>query len=103
MPTASTGIVGLDDVLHGRLVRNRLYLIEGAPDRGRTTLAVQFLFEGAAQGEHDLYITLSKTAEELPAVAESHSWSLDGIDVLENDAVVQVASGLRKCQLGCSG
>jgi circadian clock protein KaiC len=63
---------------------------------------VQFLFEGAAQGERGLHITLSETAEELRAVAESHGWSLDGIDVFENGAIVQplgtlapVASGLR--------
>jgi circadian clock protein KaiC len=89
MPTASTGVVGLDDVLHGGLVRSRLYLIKGAPDRGKTTLALQFLLEGAAQGERGLYVTLSETAEELRAVADSHGWSLDEIDVFENDANVQ--------------
>ena len=80
---ASTGISGLDDVLHGGLVTNRLYLVEGTPGTGKTTLALQFLLEGVAQGERGLYITLSETAEELRAVAASHGWSLDGIDVFE--------------------
>ena len=80
---ASTGIIGLDDVLHGGLVRNRLYLIEGTPGTGKTTLALQFLLEGVAQGERGLYITLSETAEELRAVAESHGWSLEGINIFE--------------------
>lgn len=82
-PLASTGIPGLDDVLHGGLVINRLYLVEGTPGTGKTTLALQFLLEGVAQGERGLYITLSETAEELRSVAESHGWSLDGIDVFE--------------------
>lgn len=83
VPIASTGITGLDDVLHGGLVRNRLYLIEGTPGTGKTTLALQFLLEGVAQGERGLYITLSETAEELRAVAESHGWSLEGINIFE--------------------
>jgi circadian clock protein KaiC len=80
---ASTGISGLDDVLFGGLVTNRLYLVEGTPGTGKTTLALQFLLEGVAQGERGLYITLSETAEELRAVAASHGWSLDGVHVFE--------------------
>jgi len=82
-PLASTGIRGLDDVLQGGLVTNRLYLVEGTPGSGKTTLALQFLLEGVAQGERGLYITLSETAEELRSVAASHGWSLDGIEVFE--------------------
>src|SRR3954463_3819187 len=83
VPIASTGIIGLDDVLHGGLVKNRLYLIEGTPGTGKTTLALQFLLEGVAQGEPALYITLSETAEELRAVAQSHGWSLEGLSLYE--------------------
>lgn len=79
----STGVPGLDDVLRGGLVTNRLYLVEGAPGTGKTTLALQFLLEGVAQGERGLYITLSETAEELCSVAASHGWSLDGVHVFE--------------------
>lgn len=80
---ALTGISGLDDVLKGGLVQNRLYLVEGDPGTGKTTLALQFLIEGKKQGENVLYITLSETAEELKAVAASHSWSLEGIELFE--------------------
>src|ERR687886_2497822 len=80
---ASTGVSGLDDVLHGGLVANRLYLVDGEPGTGKTTLALQFLLEGAARGERGLYVTLSETAEELRAVAASHAWSLDGIALFE--------------------
>ena len=82
-PRASTGIAGLNDILGGGLTPNRVYLVEGTPGTGKTTLALQFLLEGARQGEKGLYITLSETAEELHAVAQSHGWSLDSISVFE--------------------
>ena len=79
----STGVTGLDDVLHGGLTRDRLYLMEGMPGSGKTTLAFQFLLDGAKHGEPVLYLTLSETEEEIRAVAASHGWSLDGVSILE--------------------
>lgn len=80
---ARTGIAGLDDVLAGGLVRGRVYLLEGTPGTGKTTVALQFLMEGVARGETGLYIALSETEEELRDGAASHGWSLDGIDIFE--------------------
>jgi circadian clock protein KaiC len=78
-----TGIKTLDSILGGGLPANRIYLLEGDPGTGKTTLALQFLLEGAKQGESVLYVTLSETKEELEAVAESHGWNLDGIHIHE--------------------
>src|SRR5918992_4326862 len=80
---ASSGVAGLDDILSGGFVRRRLYLIEGMPGSGKTTLAMQFLMAGAQAGESVLYVTLSETREELGAVATSHGWPLEGIDIRE--------------------
>jgi circadian clock protein KaiC len=80
---AATGIAGLDDVLSGGLPARRLYLLQGAPGVGKTTLALQFLMEGARLGESVLYITLSETEEEIRQVASSHGWSLDGVQLHE--------------------
>lgn len=74
----STGVPGLDTVLGGGYIPSRLYLIEGQPGAGKTTLAMQFLLDGLRKGEKVLYVTLSETAEELNEVAHSHGWSLDG-------------------------
>lgn len=80
---AATGIVGLDDILRGGLNSNRLYLIEGVPGSGKTTLSMQFLMEGVRCGESVLYVTLSETEDELREVADSHGWLLDGITIRE--------------------
>jgi circadian clock protein KaiC len=82
-PVAATGIAGLDDILRGGLRPNRLYLVEGVPGSGKTTLSLQFLHEGVRQNEPVLYVTLSETRDELNEVAESHGWSLDGITIRE--------------------
>lgn len=80
---AETGIVGLDDVLAGGLSRGRVFLLEGSPGTGKTTVALQFLIAGATAGERGLYITLSETDDELRASAASHGWDLKDIDVFE--------------------
>ncbi|ALG71340.1 circadian clock protein KaiC [Azospirillum thiophilum] len=81
---ARTGVAGLDDILAGGLSRDRVFLLEGSPGTGKTTLALQFLLEGTAAGETGLYVTLSETEEELREAAASHGWTLgEGITVFE--------------------
>jgi circadian clock protein KaiC len=79
----STGISGLDDILCGGFDAERLYLIEGEPGTGKTTLSLQFLLEGTARGEKGLYVTLSESERELRLVAQRHGWSLDEISIFE--------------------
>jgi circadian clock protein KaiC len=78
LPSAGTGIPGLDEVLGGGLARNRMHLIEGSPGTGKTTIALQFLLAGAAQNERGLYISLAESAEELRDGARSHGWEIGG-------------------------
>jgi circadian clock protein KaiC len=80
---ASSGVTGLDDITGGGFTRKRLFLIEGVPGSGKTTLALQYLMAGASRGEPVLYVTLSETAEELRAGAASHGWSLEGVTIRE--------------------
>ncbi len=81
---AKTGIGGLDDILSGGFSRGHVFLVEGAPGTGKTTIALQFLLAGAQAGEKCLYITLSETERELRAGAASHGWALDdGVEVFE--------------------
>jgi len=80
---ADFGVEGLDDVTAGGLARGRLFLLEGSPGTGKTTIATQFLMAGAREGERSLYITLSETEDELRSGAASHGWSLEGLDIFE--------------------
>src|SRR5467141_3071973 len=81
---AKTGIWGLDNILSGGFSRGHVFLVEGAPGTGKTTIALQFLMAGARAGEKCLYITLSETERELRDGAASHGWALDdGIEVFE--------------------
>src|ERR1700733_4550936 len=78
-----TGISGLDDILHGGLPQGHLYLIEGDPGTGKTTLALQFLLAGVKQGESVIYVTLSESRKELEEVARSHGWSTESLQIYE--------------------
>ena len=75
---AETGVQGLDDVLSGGLTRRHVFLLEGSPGTGKTTIALQFLLEGAKLGERCLYISLSESDEELRDCAQSHGTSARG-------------------------
>ncbi len=78
---AGTGTAGLDDILGGGLTPDRLYLVEGTPGTGKTTLGLAFLLAGAAVGDKGLYVTLSETEAELRAVSATHDWSLVPIEL----------------------
>lgn len=89
---APTGVPGLDEILGGGLPTRRIYLVQGGPGTGKTTLGFQFVVEGAARGESTLYVSLLQTREELEEIAESHGWSLDGVTMLELPREVQEAA-----------
>ncbi|CAB3638057.1 Circadian clock protein kinase KaiC [Achromobacter mucicolens] len=82
-PRISTGNPGIDDILGGGLDPNRMYLCEGRPGTGKTTMGMQFLLEGVRQGDRALYVALSESPAELNLVAHRHGWSLDGVEILE--------------------
>jgi circadian clock protein KaiC len=83
----TTGVLGLDNILCGGLPRGCLYLVDGNPGVGKTTLALQFLLEGVRLKEKCLYVTLSETKPELERVAASHDWNLSGIEIIELSAI----------------
>ncbi|HEY7986425.1 MAG TPA: ATPase domain-containing protein [Methylophilaceae bacterium] len=96
-PRISTGIAGLDNLLAGGLPRRGLYLLEGGPGTGKTTFALQFLLAGVAAKERALLVALSETASEVREFAETHGWSLDGIDIMDlNDLRAVVSETGRK-------
>lgn len=83
LPRVSTGIDGLDVILGGGLPHETFLLLQGDPGAGKTTAAIQFLRAGAERGESCLFIALGNSIKQLGALALSHDWSLDGIEVRE--------------------
>jgi circadian clock protein KaiC len=92
-PVVSSGIAGLNAILDGGLPASNLYIVQGAPGAGKTTAALQFLRAGVDAGERCIYVSLSQTAAELKAIAQSHGWTLDGIQVEELSATESVSGG----------
>ena len=90
--TCETGVAGLDEIFGGGLASNHVYLVDGDPGTGKTTLGLQFLLKCVALGERGMYVTLSESAAELRETATSHDWSLDGLDVVELAEVQQTRS-----------
>lgn len=90
---STTGIKGLDFILGGGLPRDKFYLVQGNPGVGKTTLALQFLLEGAQAGETGLYFTLSETKTELQVIAASHNWSLESVHIFELSNIEKELSG----------
>ncbi|MDQ2666306.1 MAG: AAA family ATPase [Gemmatimonadota bacterium] len=88
---AATGIAGLDDILGGGLPTNHIYLLDGEPGTGKTTLALQFLLDGSSNGDRGLYVTLSESRSELTGVAESHGWDISGLEIFELSAAASIA------------
>jgi circadian clock protein KaiC len=86
VPIARTGVPGLDDVLLGGLTEGNIFLLEGAPGTGKTTIALRFLLTGAEAGERGLYVTMSETEKELRSGAASHGWHL-GADIVVFEVV----------------
>src|SRR5581483_4360885 len=78
-----TGVPGLDEVLGGGLPGGRMYLVNGDPGTGKTTLALQFLMEGDRHGETSVYVTLSETEAELREIARSHGWNLGNVTIVD--------------------
>jgi circadian clock protein KaiC len=94
----STGVDGLDSVLKGGLHSGHVYLVEGGPGTGKTTLALQFLMAGV-RGEHGgpgLYFTLSQSREELEGIAASHEFDMTDIEIVE--LLASEAGGLSRTQ-----
>jgi circadian clock protein KaiC len=82
-PRVKLGCPGLDNILGGGLPAGRLYLLEGDPGAGKTTLALQFVAEGVKQGQRALYITLSESRSELGFAAKAHGLPIDGVEIVE--------------------
>src|SRR5690348_11765146 len=78
-----TGCRGLDEVLGGGLPTGHVYLLEGEPGTGKTTLALQFVSEGLSRGESALYVTLSESRSDLESVAKVHGINIEGLNILE--------------------
>ncbi len=80
---ASTGVSGLDEVLHGGLIEGRTYLISGPPGTGKTTLGWHLLTAGLEAGESALYISFAEPEAELRANAALSGFDVSGVHIVD--------------------
>jgi circadian clock protein KaiC len=79
----STGIAGLDNILSGGLIPQRVYLVHGPPGAGKTTLGMHFLAAGTSVGEHSLMITFGEPEDHVRADAASIGVNIDSVNILD--------------------
>jgi len=78
-----TGVSGLDDMLEGGLIPGRSYVVSGTSGTGKTTLAMQFLLEGARNGERVIYISIDEPPNEVKQNMRSFAWDLGRVQVFD--------------------
>lgn len=91
-----TGIPGLDEVLHGGLIRNHSYLIVGAAGTGKTVSSIQWLLDGMRRGERGLYITLAEPVDNITRNVAGFGWTLEGIDVVDLNPLGEDGEGVEE-------
>lgn len=89
----STGISGLNDILHGGLIPNRSYLVRGEPGTGKTILGLHFLHTGASSGETTLFINLEEATEDIHQNASAFGIDLENIEFLDLSPSSEFFSG----------
>jgi len=76
----TTGVPGLDAMLGGGLLEGSTMLVSGAPGVGKTTLGLQYLVAGAAQGQPGLLVTFEEFPAALVRDARSLGWDLRALE-----------------------
>jgi circadian clock protein KaiC len=79
----STGIQGLDQILHGGFLPGRVYLVHGQPGAGKTTFGLHFLAAGTPAREKSLLISLGQTEANIRTDASSVGLNIDGVSILD--------------------
>jgi circadian clock protein KaiC len=75
-----TGIVGLDEILHGGFPRNNNLIVEGPPGSGKTTLGLGFIYHGARDhGEPGAIVSFELDPAKLLRDASGFNWDLQGL------------------------
>lgn len=86
----SSGVTGIDNILHGGFPAGSCVIVEGAPGTGKTTLGVQFLHHGATRhGEPGIYITFEEFPRQIYSLMLGFGWDLKK---LEEDGLLRVVS-----------
>jgi KaiC/GvpD/RAD55 family RecA-like ATPase len=80
MTRVSTGIVGLDEMLGGGFISNRIILVRGGPGSGKTIFSLQFIVDGVKKGERGIYVTLEEPLNLIKANMTSFGWDLEDFE-----------------------
>jgi circadian clock protein KaiC len=87
----STGIAGLDRLLHGGYIKGRSHLLTGDTGTGKTIACLQFLVHSLKRGEKAVYVTVDERPAEILESAASFSWDFQQ-HIQEKNLVILDAS-----------
>jgi len=100
MDRVKTGIKGLDEMLYGGFLPETANLVEGAPGTGKTTLGIQFIYNGITQfNEPGLIMTFEEFPQQYYHDAESFGWDFRGLEQADKLRVIMTSPEVSRADL----
>jgi KaiC/GvpD/RAD55 family RecA-like ATPase len=75
--SVNTGVSGLDELLDGGLPKGSVTVLSGPPGVGKSTIAMQYLYEGVSKGESAMFLSIESNSSDALFYASAFNWDFD--------------------------